>query len=154
MHKITKRTAAIVTAAVLGVGALGATAWANGWFKSDATATVSTAKAAEIKGTVTFGSQLAPTGSSDITLNFANPNSYKVRITGLKLAGEIGDKTGCTADNAGITFDNPDFVVPAATKFATKTVTGGAHMNQYAADACEGLEKVTATVILTGAVAS
>ena len=157
MRKITKRTTAIVAAAVIGVGALGATAWANGWFQSSTTASVKTAAAGPITGTVTFKEAIYPTGAADIDLTFTNPNPYKVKVTGIALSGAIGGATsGCTADNAGITFDTPaDFIIDNnASKTKTVAVNKGAHMNAFASNACEHLTDAAATVVLTGSVVS
>ena len=159
MRKITKRTATIVATAALGVGALGATAWASGWFKSSTTGSVTTATAAPITGNVAITSLLYPTGSGNVTLTVANPNKYKMKITGISIASGETISGGCTAENSGITFDSPtNLVLPEVTvKTATPanyTITGLAHMASWADDACEGITGTDFKVTLNGSIVS
>jgi hypothetical protein len=149
MRKITKRAGAIITVAVVGVGALGATAWANGWFVSTATANVSTAQVGTVTGTVSFSEPLYPSAAVDVKLTLANPNKYKIRITEITLTGN--PSTACTAANSHIYFDNPNVVLAAEMTPKVYTATGAAHMSTDASDACAGLTVADVAVTLTGA---
>lgn len=150
MRKITKRAAAITTVAVVGVGALGATAYANGWILSDTKATVSTASAGTLAGTITFSTPLAPTGSSDVIFNLKNTNAFNVKITGITLTAANLGRAGCTPDSSGITFTSPNVVLAKNAKEASYKAVGIAHMSEYASDTCVGLSTSDLPVTLTG----
>jgi hypothetical protein len=149
MRKITKRAATIATVAVVGMGALGATAWANGWFTSTATATVSSAQVQTVTGTVSFSEPLYPSAAVDVKLTLANPNKYKIRITAITLTGDLS--TNCTAADSHITFDDPRVVLAANMTPKVYTATGAAHMSIDANADCAGLNVPNVAVTLTGA---
>jgi hypothetical protein len=81
MRKITKRSAAIIAAAVVGVGALGGVAMANGWFaKGTATGTAQTSDLQAISAKITLGGRVYPGAKGDATAEIANPNDFNVAL--------------------------------------------------------------------------
>ena len=80
MRKITKRSAAIAAAVVLGVGAAGAAwAWVIG---GSGTGTATAATVQSLGVTATISPDLYPTGSVNVTAHVTNPNTFPVVISG------------------------------------------------------------------------
>jgi hypothetical protein len=105
MRKITKRSAAIATAAVLGVGgAGGAAAWAAGWFKGHGSVTATTASIQDLQATVLLTDKLYPGKSTSASASVMNTNEYPVKLTGLTnpVLTQTGG-SGCTIQNSKIT---------------------------------------------------
>ncbi|AGZ45992.1 hypothetical protein [Actinoplanes friuliensis] len=85
MRKITKRSAAIIAAAVVGVGALGGVAMANGWLVGGkGYATASGAKVSDMRADVTLDKNIYPEVSLTATALVDNPNEFNVELTGIK----------------------------------------------------------------------
>ena len=152
MRKLTKRTTAIVAASIIGVGAIGATAWAAGWFKSSASATVTTKTANPVTATITFDAPIYPTGTVGAHATATNNNPYAVKITGVTLADFTGN-SGCTAANSGIYFTAPN-VTLQPNHTGPVELGNVVHMHEWSDGACEGLggNGVSATATLSGQV--
>jgi hypothetical protein len=85
MRKITKRSAAIITASIVGVGALGGVAMASGWFvdgKGYASAAGSTVT--PMRADITLNGKLFPGAKLIATAKVDNPNEFPVKLTEIK----------------------------------------------------------------------
>jgi hypothetical protein len=81
MRTITKRSAAIASAAVLAVGAAGG-AWAAGWLvNGTGSATATTASITDMTATVEVVGNLYPGKQIDAVAKVTNPNEFPVTIT-------------------------------------------------------------------------
>ena len=104
MRKITKRSAAIIAAAVVGVGAIGGVAMANGWLvggKGYASAAGSTVT--DMRADIALNGRMFPGASLIAQAKVDNPNEFKVKLTAIKnpaLTATRGgsDNTKCVAD--------------------------------------------------------
>lgn len=143
MRKFTKRSAALVTAGVVAVGAAGAAyaAWSlTGSGK--ATATAGTVVALEVSGAST--TPLVPGSTADVTLTVVNKNTFPVIVKGIDFSGITSDKDGCGAkDLVYAKAPIPTSIVIAAaaseSKPATKTFAYPASLKMSAnpAEACK-----------------
>jgi hypothetical protein len=99
MRKITKRSAAVITAAVVAVGG-GAAAWAAWSVSGSATASASAGSAAPV-GVVNaqLTGPLVPGAGTGVQFKVTNTNPFKVRVTGASLSDFATTQTGCNADN-------------------------------------------------------
>jgi hypothetical protein len=156
MRKITKRTAAIATAAVIGVGAVGTTAWAGGWFKSgNSNVSVAAGNAGQINATIFVSDQLYPTVSVEAFGKADNPNPYKVKVTGFTVNSLVSGPAGCDTPALADLHVDPPINLWIIAAGATQGTGNGANlgkivrMGQYAADACEG-KTLKINVSLTG----
>ena len=141
MRRITKRTTAIVSAAVLAVGGLGVAAYAANWFSGGGSANANTASAVPVSATLTAKSSLFPGATVDAGVTATNPNSYPVQVTGVTLnsTGPFTGPTGCTFANSKIQFNSfKPFVIPAKATSATSIpdVAGLLSMGKEADVAC------------------
>ena len=157
MRKITKRSAAIATAAVLGVGgAGGAAAWAAGWFSGDGTTTAATEKALPISATITVKDALYPGATSAAGVTATNPNKYAVKVTGFTVVpDEFRGPDGCNYENSKIRFTkSPNFEVPANTNNASLAdIDGLVTMGKDADVNCANAKNIRIKVTFTGEVA-
>lgn len=102
MRKITKRSAAVITAVVVAVGGAGA-AWAV-WLSTASGTVEGTAGAAgEVKVTsATVDGAVVPGDPADVKITVENKNSYPVRVSEM----DFGDITSKDKDcDAGSTFE-------------------------------------------------
>ena len=83
MRKITKRSAAVITAAVVAVGGAGA-AWAAWSLNSavDASSTAGSAAPLSVTGVQVVGT-LLPGSTNAVSFTAKNPNNFPVKITGI-----------------------------------------------------------------------
>jgi len=102
MRKITKRTAAIATAAVIGIGALGGAAWANGWLvNGTGTASAAGAKITNMTAVITLDKTVYPGRVVTASAKVTNPNEFPVSLTAVTGAGAPtatrggGDNAAC-----------------------------------------------------------
>jgi hypothetical protein len=102
MRKITKRSAAVITAVVVAVGGAGA-AWAVWLSTANGTVEGTAGAAGEVKVTsATVDGAVVPGNPADVKITVKNENSYPVRVTGM----DFGDITSSDADcAAGSTFE-------------------------------------------------
>jgi hypothetical protein len=139
MRKITKRSAAIATAAVLGVGgAGGAAAWAAGWFKGHGSVTANTASIHDLQATVNLADKLYPGKTTSASASVTNTNDYPVKLTGL--ANPVLTQTGgagCTIQNSKITPSLPT-TKPVLNSGETVTVVFPVSMGLDADESCAG----------------
>lgn len=115
MRKITKRSAAVIAAAVVGVGALGGVAMANGWLvggKGYASAAGSTVT--DMRADITLSGKLFPGAALTATALVDNPNDFRVKLTSIKNPAITASKGGganytCVTDlgKAGLTSITP-----------------------------------------------
>ena len=81
MRKITKRSAAIIAAAVVGVGAIGGVAMANGWLaEGTATGTAQSSDLQAISANITLNGKIYPGVTRTATAVIANPNDFNVAL--------------------------------------------------------------------------
>jgi hypothetical protein len=121
MRSITKRSAAVVSAAVLGVGAAGG-AWAAGWFvKGKGTATAATASISDLSATVTITDKLYPGRHITAIAKVDNPNEFPVLVNDITDVSLTATKDGvgyllCTLQNSKIhpTFPDSATISPGA----------------------------------------
>jgi hypothetical protein len=95
MRKMTKRTAAIATAFVLGLGAIGGAAWASGWLiegKGKASATGADIK--EMNADITLDGKVYPGVKRTATALVDNPNEFPVNLTKITNAGNLKAEGG------------------------------------------------------------
>jgi hypothetical protein len=95
MRKITKRSAAIITASIVGVGALGGVAMANGWLvggKGYASAAGSTVT--PMRADITLSKRIYPGAALDATALVDNPNEFPVKLTAIKNPAITATKGG------------------------------------------------------------
>jgi hypothetical protein len=153
MRKITKRSAAIATAAVLGVGgAGGAAAWAAGWFKGHGSVTATTATVQDLEARATLAGNLYPGKTVNADASVKNTNEYPVKLTGLtnpKLTQTGG--TGCTIDNSKIKPALPA-TAPVVQPGQTLSIGIPVEMGKDADEKCAG-STLTITFDLQGEVA-
>jgi hypothetical protein len=120
MRKITKRSAAIITAAVVAVGGAGA-AWAS-WFSSktvDVGATSGKSLPLGVEAVSLTGPALVPGKTQGITFKVTNPNSYPVKMKTFSHGDFTTTKATCDASSFVVP---AGFVVPPA--FYTTTIQG------------------------------
>lgn len=88
MRKITKRSAAIAAAAVIGTGALGGAAWANGWLiNGTGSASAAGAKITGMTAVITLNRTAYPGRVLTASAKVTNPNEFPVNLTGVTGAG-------------------------------------------------------------------
>jgi hypothetical protein len=144
MRKITKRSAAIITAATLAVGGLGAGAWAAGWFEGAGEVVAATDAAQAVRATVTPKTNLFPGAVATATVKGYNPNNYPVKVTGITGSqtggnGFSGPNAACTFANSKITFNQyREFVIPAKADGVDVEVTDLVIMGKDADKNCAG----------------
>jgi hypothetical protein len=99
MRKITKRSLAITTAAVVAVGG-GAAAWAAWSVSNSATASVQAGSASQvqIEGAVLNG-PLVPGAGTGVTFTVKNTNPFRVKVTGVTATGFTTTKAACANSN-------------------------------------------------------
>jgi hypothetical protein len=116
MRKITKRTAAIATAAVLGLGALGGAAWANGWLiKGKGEASATGAKVNDMTAKITLDKNVYPGRAVTATAKVNNPNEFPVNLTGITGAGDLKATRGGSSNAAcvsALAALGPNAVIP------------------------------------------
>ncbi len=149
MRKLTKRSTAIVAAAVIAVGGAGA-AWAA-WTMSgtgSASASATTAQGLTVSS-ATVDASLYPGATVPVTMKVSNPNPFPVAVDSVALTNIATTKSGCDASkNVTIL---PNLTVPTvggANKVAAKTganavttdivIANALKMNADAANACQG----------------
>jgi hypothetical protein len=95
MRKITKRSAAIITASIVGVGALGGVAMANGWLvggKGYASATGSTVT--DMRADISLNGNLFPGANLIAKAEVDNPNEFPVKLSGISNPAITATKGG------------------------------------------------------------
>jgi hypothetical protein len=95
MRKITKRSAAIITASIVGVGALGGVAMANGWLvggKGYASAAGSTVT--DMRADITLSGKLFPGAVLTANALVDNPNEFPVKLSGISNPAITATKGG------------------------------------------------------------
>lgn len=140
MRKITKRSAAIATAAVIGVGAAGA-AWAAWQVDTDAQVQASAGSAAKLVVTAQPVSGLYPGAKKAVTVSVANPNDFPVKIT--TITGPTvtvdGNPAGCKTTGVKVI---PTLAAPITLQknLATTTVTipDAIEMTNESETGCQG----------------
>jgi hypothetical protein len=130
MRKITKRSAAVIGAAVVAVGATGA-AWAAWTITGTGGTSASSASLSPITATATVvGDKLWPGQSRNATVKVTNPNDFPVKVTGVTIKDvAAAGAPGCTKDKAALVLGAvpPNTVIggkPAAFVTATPTDAG------------------------------
>jgi hypothetical protein len=99
MRKITKRSLAITTAAVVAVGG-GAAAWAAWSVSNHATASVKSGSATPVQiVNAALTGPLIPGPGTGVQFRINNPNPFPIRVTAATLTGFNTDKPGCDDDN-------------------------------------------------------
>ena len=99
MRKITKRSAAIITATVVAVGGAGA-AWAAWSLNSSTSAEATAGTAAPLTVTgVTITGTLVPGSVNGVTFNARNTNSFPVQISNIVYNTVTTDKADCSPGN-------------------------------------------------------
>ncbi|WP_052720983.1 hypothetical protein [Actinoplanes rectilineatus] len=148
MSKTTKRSVAVVTAAVVAVGGAGA-AFAAWLLQGEGSASAASGQAAELVVTpnTTSTTALVPGGTADVKFEVANPNTFPVAVTDITFSDFSSNKAGCGAGDiafvdAALPAGATDLVVPAKTAGGngTKTIeyAGSLRMLPNAADECQG----------------
>jgi hypothetical protein len=145
MRKITKRSVAIVAAAVVGIGGAGA-AWA--YWTSNGTQVVSGTAGTSAPVTISnFSVQgnVAPTNPVDVVFQINNPNNYPVTIGTLSLTNFTASSGACTAALAAATFEfNDDAVAPTVPKIVANGNSGSitwvdaVRLTENPANECKG----------------
>jgi hypothetical protein len=100
MRKITKRSAAIIAASIVGVGALGGVAMANGWLvggKGYASATGSTVT--DMRADITLSGKLFPGAALTAKALVDNPNEFPVKLSGISNPVITATKGGAPNDS-------------------------------------------------------
>ena len=158
MRKITKRSAAVITTAVLAVGGMGVGAWAAGWFSGTGEAVAATEAAKPVSAVITAKTKLYPGAAADARVQASNPNDYAVKVTGLTIDNsrtpEKALPAGCNFGNAKLSF-NPyrSFIIPAkSTNLVLADVTELVQMGKDADGACANVETFTIPVTFAGEV--
>ncbi|GLY01016.1 hypothetical protein [Actinoplanes sp. NBRC 101535] len=148
MSKTTKRSVAVVTAAIVGIGGAGA-AFAAWLLQGEGSASAASGEAATLVVTpnTTSTTTLVPGGKADVKFEVSNPNTFPVAITDITFSNFTSSNAGC--DDTDVEF--VDAALPAAAgalnvaaKTAgvngTKTIeyVGSLRMVADAADECQG----------------
>jgi hypothetical protein len=99
MRKITKRSIAITTAAVVAVGG-GAAAWAAWTVSGSATASANAGSAVPVT-VVNAGliGPLIPGPGTGVKFRVENPNAFTVRVSGATLGAFASARESCPSDN-------------------------------------------------------
>jgi hypothetical protein len=143
MRKITKRSAAIISATVIAVGGAGA-AWAfTSWGDGAGTANATTSTIVPLSATATVSGNLFPGQSVDLTnVSVTNTNDYDVKLTGATLdtVEVVKGGTDCTQAKAALSLNAipADRIVSHSSKAATNvgTFTNFITMNAWANPDC------------------
>lgn len=91
MRKITKRSAAIITASIVGVGALGGIAMASGWLvNGEGTATADTAEVKDMSAVASLNSKAYPGLATTANALIDNGNEFPVIIDKAAIAVKDG----------------------------------------------------------------
>ena len=94
MRKITKRSAAVITAAVVAVGG-GSAAWAYWTFGGTGNAAVASATASQLRvRALTVEGPLVPGLRADVTFTVDNFNKFPVVITGISYGNKASSPNG------------------------------------------------------------
>jgi hypothetical protein len=155
MRKMTKRSAAIVTGAVLAVaGGTAAFAYASGWFSGSSTVYASASEIRPINVVIDTRStgNLYPGKVMTVpTVDVNNTNDYPVMINGITVSSvSTSSGAACDADDADLVFFD---VTPARLDTGLHAVSlGKITMQETANPACAGLV-MTITAALTGEIA-
>ncbi|HVT78801.1 MAG TPA: hypothetical protein VHD87_17300 [Acidimicrobiales bacterium] len=101
----------------------------------------------------TPGSSLAPGGTADLVLQFTNPNSYAVTLTGITQNGSVTSVGGasCTGATSGVSVPTRTGLSAAVASGATVTVdiASGASMAATSVSGCQGASfRIPVTVTL------
>jgi hypothetical protein len=157
MRKITKRSAAVATGAVLAVaGGTAAFAVASGWFSGSGTVYASSSTIKTVQATVDTRSlsNLYPGKSVKVVGTVNNPNDFSVQIDTISLSSLISNKSGCGAGEAKLSFGAvpAGTLVPAGTSPTTVDL-GTLTMGTDAAAACAGAT-FSVSASMTGEIAS
>ncbi|MEU8814474.1 hypothetical protein [Actinoplanes sp. NPDC048796] len=157
MRKFTKRSAAIVAGGVMAVaGGTAAFAYAQGWFKGNATAYAASSTigdvTAQVDLTVSPTNRLYPNKAVPVTTaTITNPNDYPVRITGATVTNVSSNKTGCGTNEAKLSIINvPTLDLPQGTH--NNQSLGFVKMSEFAEPVCAGAS-FTITASLVGEIA-
>jgi hypothetical protein len=105
MRKITKRSAAVVTAVVVAVGG-GAAAWAAWSVSQSSTAEATTGSAVPVtveSSTIVGG--LVPGSQASVKVGLRNTNAFAVSVNNVRITGISTTKSGCA--NSNFQFTNP-----------------------------------------------
>jgi hypothetical protein len=145
MRKITKRSAAIITAAVVGVGAAGA-AWAV--WSSNGTQVVTGQAGTSAPVTISDFSvvgNVAPANPVDVVFKINNPNNYPVTVGTLSLTDFTASSGACNAALAEATFEfNTTSTMPVVPQIAANGNSGSitwvdaVRLTSDPADECKG----------------
>ena len=136
------------TAVLFGVGVAFAAWTSTGTGTGAATAGSATTLTVAQQGTVTG---LYPTGTQAVTIRVTNTNPYPIRVSSVSPgAVTVTGGTGCTAENAAVTFENltglNDYLAPSAYMDYTPDVSMGDDSN----NGCQGAT-FSSTYTATGA---
>ena len=143
MRKITKRSAAVITAAVVAVGGAGA-AWAAWSLTGAGTANAKAATVLPLKAEgIDVEGLLSPGSASNVQFNLVNENKFPAKLTKVTIASVSPNTKTCLADNVTLpsfTLPNDVTVGPAGNTAATKLITlpNAIKMNTSAGDGCKG----------------
>ena len=158
MRKFTKRSAAVITAAVVAVGGAGA-AWAAWSLTGAGSATAKAATVLPLKAnSVDVDGQLSPGVASNVQFNLVNENKFPAKLTKVSITNIASSSDTCAATNVVA----QDFALPAETTVgpvgtttATRSITlpNAIKMISTAGDGCKGAS-FTVSLSLDGITAS
>ncbi|MBM2622492.1 hypothetical protein JIG36_44025 [Actinoplanes sp. LDG1-06] len=125
MRKFTKRSVAVVAAAVVAVGG-GAAAYAAWSANATGSATASTGSSAPVEVTGSQVSQvLVPNNKANLVVTLRNPNNFLVKVKKVEITSITTSKSGCGNGNFAFTKPaiTPINLAPVTTAGDTQAVT-------------------------------